>query len=97
MLNCQHMDCVPQGYLEWPLAWLLISASFELPSLAMSGFEVFIRIISVLVQRWEPPWHQFYGSTILKEWSSILCLDRFDHKCLVVEGLWYFVLRLLCY
>lgn len=43
---------------------------FELCSLAMSGFEVCIRVMSILEQHWEPPWHQFCGLAILKGWCS---------------------------
>lgn len=68
------MGCVPPRHLEWPLAWLLISTSSELSPLAMSGFEVFIGIISVLAQHWEPPWHRFSGLTVLEGWCSISAL-----------------------
>lgn len=60
-LTCQHMGCVPPRHLEGPLAWLLISTSFE----------VFIGIISGVAQRWGPPWHRFSGSTVLGGWGSI--------------------------
>lgn len=64
------MGCARQGRLAWPPAPLLILTSFELASLAMSGLEVFIRIILALVQHWELPWHQFSGLTVLKVRSS---------------------------
>lgn len=68
------MGYVPQGHLEWPLAWLLISTSFELASSAMSGLDVFIRTNSVLVQHWEPPWHQVNGATVLEGRNSVSLL-----------------------